>query len=329
MIGQLFRRFWAWPWELGRAGVLGMNHRQARYTLRLNPRAFFPRVDDKSLTKTICEANGVPTPETFLRIERFGDVVHFAERLGERREFVIKPGRGSAGRGILVIADRADGGYRTSGGALVSEADMRYHLACALAGQFSLGGNTDRVIVERRLRRHPVFADLAVDGTPDIRVIVYRAHPIMAMTRLPTRMSGGRANLHQGAVGAGIDLDTGVTLNGVWRGEHVTTAPDTGAPLAGVQIPHWPEILDIASRLSRALELGYVGVDIVLDAEQGPVVLEANARPGLGIQVANQRGLLPAIRRADARMVEAAEAQITEVGGQTADDGASCAPSRP
>ena len=302
MIGRLLRRSWAWPWELWRSGVLGMNRRQATLTLRLNPRPLYPRVDDKSLTKTICEANGVPTPETFLLVERFGDIAHFAERLGDRREFVVKPTRGAAGRGVLVVADRGPEGYRTSGGALVTESAMRYHLSSILAGQFSLGGRADRALVERRLRRHPAFEVLAVDGTPDVRVVVYRDRPIMAMTRLPTRLSGGRANLHQGAVGAGIDMATGRTTDGVWRGERVTEAPDTGLPLAGVQVPHWPEVLEIASRLSRALELGYVGVDIVLDADDGPVVLEANARPGLGIQIANRRGLLTAIREVDERL---------------------------
>ena len=37
--------------------------------------------------------------------------------------------------------------------------------------------------------------------------------------------------------------------------------------------------------------LGYLGVDVVIDREQGPLILELNARPGLAIQIANQSGL--------------------------------------
>jgi glutathione synthase/RimK-type ligase-like ATP-grasp enzyme len=37
--------------------------------------------------------------------------------------------------------------------------------------------------------------------------------------------------------------------------------------------------------------LGYLGVDMVIDRERGPLLLELNARPGLQIQVANQAGL--------------------------------------
>jgi glutathione synthase/RimK-type ligase-like ATP-grasp enzyme len=54
-------------------------------------------------------------------------------------------------------------------------------------------------------------------------------------------------------------------------------------------------------KLADALELGYIGVDFVLDAALGPVVLEANARPGLNIQVANRRGLLPRLALVDAQ----------------------------
>lgn len=43
--------------------------------------------------------------------------------------------------------------------------------------------------------------------------------------------------------------------------------------------------------------LGYIGVDIVLDRDLGPLVLELNARPGLSIQLANKIGLLPRLQR--------------------------------
>jgi glutathione synthase/RimK-type ligase-like ATP-grasp enzyme len=39
--------------------------------------------------------------------------------------------------------------------------------------------------------------------------------------------------------------------------------------------------------------LGYQGVDIVLDKDKGPMILELNARPGLNIQMANRSRLLP------------------------------------
>jgi hypothetical protein len=53
--------------------------------------------------------------------------------------------------------------------------------------------------------------------------------------------------------------------------------------------------------VSLLVGLRYIGVDIVIDAEQGPIILEANARPGLSIQLANRRGLWPGLQLIDKR----------------------------
>jgi glutathione synthase/RimK-type ligase-like ATP-grasp enzyme len=45
------------------------------------------------------------------------------------------------------------------------------------------------------------------------------------------------------------------------------------------------------------VELGYLGVDIVLTPDKGPILLELNARPGLGIQIANLAGLVPRLEK--------------------------------
>src|SRR5262249_27186724 len=157
----------------------------------------------------------------------------------------------------------------------------------------SLGGRPDRAIIQERVRLHPAFEPIAYKGIPDIRVVLYRNEPAMAMLRLPTRASSGRANLHQGGIGAGIDLATGITHHAVQRNRPVQMHPDSGRPVVGLRVPHWPEVLHMSRQVAEATGLGYIGVDIVLDAEQGPMLLEANARPGLAIQIANARGLLP------------------------------------
>jgi alpha-L-glutamate ligase-like protein len=121
----------------------------------------------------------------------------------------------------------------------------------------------------------------------------------MAMVRLPTRASDGKANLHQGAVGAGIDMSSGETLAGVLENDVVDEHPDTGALVAGVRIPHWDFILESAARCYEVTELGYLGVDMVIDRDLGALILEMNARPGLNIQIANCTGLATRIARID------------------------------
>src|SRR5262249_49489531 len=179
---------------------------------------------------------------------------------------------------------------------------IRQHLTDILSGMYSLGGQPDKAIVQQRIRLHPVFEPIAYKGIPDIRVILYRGEPAMAMLRLPTKRSNGRANLHQGGIGAGIDLASGITHHAIQRNRLVDCHPDTGPPLVGLRVPYRREVLRMARRVAEAVELGYLGVDIVVDARLGPMLLEANARPGLAIQIANGRGLLPRLQAIDALM---------------------------
>jgi alpha-L-glutamate ligase-like protein len=273
-------------------GVLGLNKRNGDYILRFNPRRLYPLVDDKLRTKRLALAAGIAVPQLYGVIETQHDIRRLPEIVRDHPEFALKPAHGSAGDGILVIAGRSSSRYRTIGGTLLDEDYLAHHLSNAINGQFSLGGVQDVVIVEYMVHFSPLFERISYQGVPDIRVIVYRGYPIMCMVRLPTRASHGKANLHQGAVGAGIDLASGVTLDGVVGTQVVTHHPDTTHAIAGLKIPDWDVILDIAARCYELTGMGYIGVDIVLDRDLGPLVLELNARPGLAIQIANRQGLL-------------------------------------
>jgi alpha-L-glutamate ligase-like protein len=290
------RRLFVWPHELTESGVLGINYRNLAFIQESNPRELYPRVDDKTVTKTICHANGIPVPETYAVIRRYGDVRRLMEFIGERGEFVLKPASGSAGRGIIVVSRRKGADFETPSGRVVTVADLQYHLSTILSGLYSLGGQVDKAIVEQRIIIHPTMERIAVGGTPDVRVILYRNVPVMAMVRLPTIQSEGRANLHQGAAAAAVHLVTGRTFGGVCNSRMITRHPDTGELIGGLEIPGWRELLGSAMKLADALEMGYIGVDFVVDAKIGPVVLEANARPGLAIQVAHRIGLMPRLK---------------------------------
>ncbi len=278
--------------KLGAEGVLGLNKRNGDYILRFNPRSRYPLVDDKLQTKQLALAAGIAVPPLYGVIRTQHDIRSLPDIVRDHPEFVLKPAHGSAGDGIVVISGRSGSRYRTISGTLLDADYLSHHLSNAINGQFSLGGIQDVVIVEYMVRFSPLFESLSYQGVPDIRIIVFRGVPIMSMVRLPTRSSNGKANLHQGAVGAGIDLATGTTLDGVLGTEVITHHPDTMNPIAGMQIPGWDTILDIAARCYELTGLGYIGVDIVLDRDRGPLILELNARPGLAIQIANRQGLL-------------------------------------
>ena len=296
--------------RLREAGVLGLNERNAEYIMRLNPRRLYPRVDDKALTKELAVAAGMAVPDLYGIIANQGDVRRFAGIVESLDSFVIKPAQGSGGDGILVVTARSlrkRDSFRLSSGVLISEAEIAHHLSNIVSGQYSLSGNPDKALIEYCVRFDPVFAEVSYQGVPDIRIIVYRGYPAMAMVRLPTRASDGKANLHQGAVGAGVDMALGETLTGVLDNEVVDDHPDTGALIAGLRIPHWDFILESAARGYEVTGLGYLGVDTVIDRDRGPLILEMNARPGLNIQIANRSGLARRIARIDAIYDEAAQ----------------------
>lgn len=285
--------------RLAELGILGINRRNASYILDYNDRALFPLVDDKLRMRDLCVQIGVPTPAIHDVITSFGELRSLGQRLQRLSDFVIKPNHGSAGRGVLVLMGREGERWLRHNGESISLEQLRQHLSEILSGLYSLGGHPDQALVQQRVRLHPDFAPLTFKGIPDIRVIVYRCQVAMAMLRLPTRRSGGRANLHQGGIGAGVDLDTGLTNHAVSCNRFVEAHPDTGASVVGFRVPCWKEVLEMSQRVAAAVGLGYLGVDIVVDDKEGPLLLEANARPGLAIQSANGFGLLPRLRAID------------------------------
>ncbi|MCB1596203.1 MAG: alpha-L-glutamate ligase-like protein [Gammaproteobacteria bacterium] len=289
--------------RLSASGVLGINARNCRYILRHNPRHLYPLVDDKLATKRLAIAAGLPVPELYGVITSHHDVRRLPELVAGHRDFVIKPAHGSGGDGILVVSARVRDGsaYRLVDGTIMDGDDIGHHLSNMLSGQYSLGGHRDIALIEYCVKFDPIFSECAYRGIPDIRVIVFRGYPVMAMLRLPTRRSHGKANLHQGAVGAGLDLATGKTICAVIGNSVVTEHPDTGAVIAGRQIPRWEYLLDFAARCHELTGLGYLGVDIVLDRDLGPMLLELNVRPGLNIQIANRCGLGDRLRAIEAR----------------------------
>ena len=287
--------------DLKEMGILGINNRVGRYILRHNKRANYPLVDNKVLTAQRAAAWGIATPENYLIVENYGSLKNLHLKLLDYDSFVIKPSKGSQGNGIIVIKEiikeEKNGEVRIlcrrSNDKLMEIDEVKHHISGILSGLYSLGGQSDTAIIQAKIDKHPIFDNFSYGGIPDIRVIVFEGFPVMSMVRLPTKSSDGRANLHQGAIGAGLNLSNGWTNNAVIRNQVIDVHPDTGHHLSGLKLPFWREILELAARCYDMVELGYLGADIVLTPDQGPILLELNARPGLGIQIANLAGLVP------------------------------------
>ncbi len=291
----------ATPSELRERGVMGLNRRNLDYLSGFNDRRAYPLVDNKLLTKQLAARAGMPTPALLHHLSRQYEVEAVREHLADLPEFVIKPAQGSGGRGILVIVGREGEYFVKSSREQVDLRHIKRLLTNIISGLHSLGGRTDSAIVESLVNAHPMFDSMTAGGVPDIRVIVFQGYPVMAMLRLGTRASDGRANLHQGAVGVGLDIRSGRSIGAVQDDRAVTQHPDSHVPLQGICVPDWPALLRLASRCFDVTGLGYLGCDIVIDAQAGPVLLEMNARPGLSIQIANGTGLDDRLRAVLAR----------------------------
>jgi alpha-L-glutamate ligase-like protein len=249
--------------------------------------------DNKLLTKRILKTSGIPAPEVYGVIRRRAQVDHFDfDKLP--KSFVLKPARGVKGAGIDIYYNRTkDDRWVLADKRKHSVGDIKSHVYNILDGQFSFGvtPKPSPAVFEERIKMHPVFKPYSYRGIPDIRIIVFKGVPVMAMLRLPTEESEGKANISRGAVGVGIDMARGITTTAIKNGRVIENVPGKNLKLSGVKIPYWTKILRISHQCYVASGLGYLGVDIIIDRDNGPMVVELNARPGLGIQVANQDGL--------------------------------------
>lgn len=293
-------------------GIMGINRRNADYVLKYNKRSLYPIVDDKIITKHRAIEAGIHVPELYGIIETEKEIEKLDQIIGEHSDFVIKPAQGAGGDGIMVIADRFEGRYKTVSGKIVTHDELEHHISSILTGLYSLGGHRDRALIEYRVKPDPIFKSISYEGVPDIRIIVLMGYPVMAMLRLPTRQSSGKANLHQGAIGVGVDLATGITLRGTWLNNKIAKHPDTTNPVDGVQLPDWDGFMKLAAGCHELCGLGYIGVDMVLDETKGPLILELNARPGLNIQIANDCGLALRTHAIEAHLAELKERGIQE-----------------
>lgn len=288
------------PAALKRQGILGMNRRNLDYIGRHNARRLFPLVDNKITTKRLAQEYGVATP--YLR--HVLDTQYSVRDLGKYLEnldgFAIKPAKGAGGKGIMVIRGTQDGAFIKSSGQAIDLEGLKRHCSNILAGLHSLAGTPDSAIIEDLIEADPYFRDLSVEGVPDIRVIIFRGVPVMAMLRLSTHASDGKANLHQGAIGVGLDIATGECVHAVQHSRRILNHPDTGVALDRIAIPDWQNLLTLAASCHDLSGLGYLGADLVVDRKRGALLLELNARPGLSIQVANGEGLLPRLRQVEA-----------------------------
>jgi len=231
--------------RLRKAGVVGINARNRRYIMHHNPRALYELVDDKVQTKRLAMQANIAVPKLYGLIRTVHDARDFQKVIEGINDFVIKPAHGSGGNGIIVIVGRKGDDWVGISGKIYTVFDLRKHISDIIFGiySFDLG---DRAIIESRILQHAEMTELSPLGLADVRIIMCDEKPVMSMTRVPTRQSDGKANLHQGALGVAIDIASGITTHAQFLGQPIAKHPDTGIAVLGRRLPFWTEVIELA-----------------------------------------------------------------------------------
>ncbi len=293
--------------------LLGMNARNLEYIRPNNRKRSMEIADSKLLCKRILQKNNLGVSALIAKIKTLSELEAF-DWNSLPDSFALKPNRGFGGEGIVVVYARKKGrtdAWVKADGSVITTDDLKTHIRNILDGSFSLANTPDIAFFEERLKLLKLFKPYSFKGIPDIRVIVFNHVPVMAMLRLPTRASDGKANLQQGAIGVGIDLATGTTTTAIiGKGQLIEYVPGTRLVLSGIKIPYWKEILRMSVEAQSLSGLGFLGADIAIDRDRGPVILELNARPGLSIQLANLAGLKGRLKRVSGLKIKTTERGI-------------------
>jgi alpha-L-glutamate ligase-like protein len=266
---------------------LGMNLRN--FLIReYNPRESLDLAKDKSSAKRLFSERGIRTAKTFFEIKIFSDLDKISLF---PNEFVIKPARGFGGSGIMVL-EKKNGEFFDPSGEKYSEKKLRKHIRKILDGEYSGHKENDTALIEERIFPSPKILFKHSAGLPDIRIFCVNYVPVMAMMRHSTKATRGRANLTVGAIGIGIDIETGkITHLFSKKEEREFKLSDFDIP-ENFHVPHWKKLIEVSIEASKLSELLISGVDLIIDKHDRVVLIEINGRPGIEIQNVNKKSLL-------------------------------------
>ena len=170
------------------------------------------------------------------------------------------------------------------GDELLTDQEFRRRLLDILDGKYSMTLGWDKIIIEEKLIAGELFKDFCEYGLADIRVIVFNLVPVATMIRVPTKSSGGKANLAQWGLGFGIEVGSGKITSLLWKNKiYKIKFPKKFAHFQNKKLPYRNDILFLSSKVQYFVNLWYLALDRVITNEW-PKLLEINARAWLEVQ---------------------------------------------
>lgn len=245
-----------------------------KYMQSLNPKPSRRYVDDKVLFRKTLSEFGLPVVTELFRVTRDGAILDPQDR-------PLAPEAARAAleaQGGCVFVKPIDGTYGQ--GAFVPRADE-------LDALVSTARN---VLVQPRLRQHPLLASLHPQSVNTIRIDTLHtaAGWVHNAAVLRAGMRGSVVdNRGAGGIVVGVDLETGrcgrygrqhPKESAAWSERH----PETGVTFDGLTIPHWQTVRETVVRGAEALlphGLNALGWDVAVLPE-GVALIEANCNWG-------------------------------------------------
>lgn len=160
----------------------------------------------------------------------------------------------------------------------------------------------NRIFLEQLVHQHPDLNKLCPASVNTARVMTFNDHGKPEILWMGLRVGNGVNpvdNFHANGMGVAIDMETGkLKGNAIDKdGNRFTVHPTSGVTFDGFQLPDFQEAVDLV--LKGALEsdkILVIGWDVAF-SDQGPVIIEANRRPGYDlVQVLDGRGRMDIIR---------------------------------
>ena len=196
----------------------------------------------------------------------------FAEKFADTKRVIYKPLDGNRGRGVE---------------AFMLDRDTMREVYDVLA-DYPAG------VVEAYVVQHPEMLKLCPSSVNTIRVVTFSSNsaPVtpdgksMDIAYTALRIGGGSSivdNFHSGGMVCHIDSQTGKLITEAADMECNVFAehPATGVKFLGFQIPYYQEAMAMVTEAITKNKLeGYLGWDVAI-AEDGPILIEVNDRPGV------------------------------------------------
>jgi hypothetical protein len=274
--------------------------RATRLHRQLTPDRYRALYDNKLIFNRYFGAAGLPVAEIYAVYDP--SVGHTLDgrslrTAGEMRQwlesfpgegFVFKPAEGGLGHQILVFEARVAGErgrFSTLAGEQYdAERLVRFAQQTAALQARDPDADPHAYLLQKRLRPHHALEAfvgptlccvraltyIALDGTPRLHAATFKLQPGKV----------GVDHLIHGAVSCWVDTATGVLGRGRTRDllTDITLIPGSDRSFVGFQLPHWAELKRVALAAAAAFPWARaIGWDIAI-TEDGPVLIEGNAR---------------------------------------------------